>query len=958
MLSASGALCAADTDTIRFDIKPQSAGASLMKLAKAAGVQIVMSKGAGEGVSLPAVNGDYTLTQALELILTGTELSYEFTAENMVFIKERDDSSEGAPEDVDEEIVVVGSRLKSTASGSNIVVLTREEIKRQGFGSIEDVIRSLPQNFSDVNASSAQNNNLNSRDAQGQSAINLRGLGTENTLVLVNGRRWVQSPTFRDGTVNLNGIPFSAVERVEVMLDGASAIYGSDALGGVINIVLRESFQGGETIARFEDNRNGGGIWRLEQNASVGWDSGQALLTLSYSETDAVDQKKIFTTLDFRPRGGTDSRFTQVGQPGVVFIGPGFASLPAGDDGTNGLDNLSPDNITPFDPPGIVGAGVTASSENLNARLHIDQEIYDGFNLFGELLYTDNRSTSSSGYSNFAFRMVPTTNRFNDQGRPFFVSYAFVQETLDGLLPPFTTSSDHENLSYTLGFNADLPFAGWTLDFTASHAEGDSSFADFNLLDDVLAERLAGFRDANNNGVMDPGEELPAEQVLNPFGNGTAQNPAALQGLVGAASDGPFAPSNNTAKQGDYLLSANGELFSLPGGDAELALGTEYRTEKLELGSASLDPERDVESYFAELGLPIVGDSNGLPGVESLYLKIALRHDEYRFSGPFNGDDQPFVEKRFSKASPKVDLAWQVVPELKVRMSWGESFRAPNSRDIFAEPFFLPPFIFLPVIDPEFPEFGQQFPRVGFTGNPNLGPETADTKTFGFEWQPTGVLEGLLFSATYTDLDARDRVGTPSLRADAALIFEDGSGVVRGSDNRLISFLAPSLNLALQTSETVDFNIGYDLDTDWGAWQLGLNGTYTSSAMQQNSVTSEPIVLDGTERGQERVKARGSLSWSRDNMAASLFVNYSSSYNNVVRGGGAIPHRVSHYVTYDLNGAYELGESRWKFNGGVRNLFNRKFPFFDGFIRPYDDRRVDTRGRMVYLEVKKSYDIL
>lgn len=179
--------------------------------------------------------------------------------------EEADDEAQDKPE----EVVVTGTRLRDVISGVPIVVINREDMLLQGLGSVEDLVRSLPQNFSDVNAAATLDNSMNSVDAIGQSGVDLRNLGEGSTLVLVNGRRWVQSSTFGNGAVNLNGIPFNAIERVEVLTDGASAIYGADAQAGVINFILRDDFSGAETSLRQDIGANEGNILKIEQTAGV-----------------------------------------------------------------------------------------------------------------------------------------------------------------------------------------------------------------------------------------------------------------------------------------------------------------------------------------------------------------------------------------------------------------------------------------------------------------------------------------------------------------------------------------------------------------------------------------------------------------------------------------------------------------------------------------------------------------
>ena len=259
-------------------------------------------------------------------------------------------------------MTVTGSRLRTGISGSPMVVITREQIRRRGFSTVEDVVRSLTQNFSTINASVGLDNSLGSVDFQGQSAINLRGFGERSTLVLVNGRRWVQASAFGDGEVNINGIPFSAIERVEVLTSGASAIYGSDARAGVVNFILRKDFAGGGNCGpvRYGRPPRRFPACRTERGRILG--KGRASLQLSFTESDSVDPRKAgFVSLDFRSLGGSDRRYQpgsrdHSGQPAVVAYATSYVSgsgavflipvlplgaLPAGNDGTSGVFSQS-----------------------------------------------------------------------------------------------------------------------------------------------------------------------------------------------------------------------------------------------------------------------------------------------------------------------------------------------------------------------------------------------------------------------------------------------------------------------------------------------------------------------------------------------------------------------------------------------------------------------------------------
>ncbi len=997
----------APSTQMAFDIPAQQLRDALNDFGRQAGLSIAFYDDAVKSHRARALTGSFTPEAALVLLLRDSNLRYEFVNERTVAIRAedavlRDDSpahsgavdragaidglrlalneqkggpvaagsaaptygeqeqassaEEGEADKKSDatELTVTGSRLRNVSSGSNVQILTREDINRKGLGSVEDIMRYLPQNFSNVSSQPEALSGLS--ENSGVNAANLRGLGTGATLILVNGRRRAQSPAFRgDGTVNLNGIPFSAIERVEVLLDGASAVYGADAQGGAINFILRKAYSGSETTARYEQGSNGGDQYRIGQTLGTGWDSGNALINVSFTSADPVKARDAgLKNVDFTSQGGTNHGSTTWGQPGVVRSAGGalLGTLPKGDDGTGGLANLSLTNFTPFDP---VMANdqleITSVPETLAGSIRFDQELVEGFGVFGEVIY----SKSKVRYIGDVTRTratVPASNPYNDLGVPVNVAYYFSAELNAGLIPQPRFMNDSKSLSYTLGVDGELPFAGWTAELSATRSEDENTIGILTVDQGLLAERLSGF-DANNNPI-------PMNQVLNLFGNGSAQSPAALDGLFvgGGIFDGTGFGHTNTSEQNDYLLTAQGKIFELPAGEVKLLLGAEYRTETVVSFAPTVvaDPERENTSYFTELGVPLVGARNGFSGAYRLDLKVALRNDQYDFKGPF---DQPNVtsSRSLSKTVPKIDLAWYPVKELKLRASWGESFRAPGFSDMFGVGF--GPIGVVPLVDPENPGAGVQFPALFIGGNPDLAPELSDNRSVGFDWTPGGALTGLSLSTTWSKIDITDRITNLLVIAFTApdVLFSIPGAIVRdpvaGTLDRVNALMT---NVDQRRSEAIDLDATYDFDTDFGSFQLGLGGTYISELQDVLVSSAEPITLVETSAGPDRLRARGLVGWSRDNMSANLLVNYSSSYDQLETG---LPdRRIGHYVTSDLTGSYALYGSGWKFNGGIRNLFDRKFPFFNGGRAPWDPTRVNVRGRIIYLEATKSFDFL
>lgn len=886
--------------------------------------------------------------------------------------------------------VVTGSRLRDVTGGSPVFVLTREEIKQRGFGSMEDVMRSLPQNFSSVNAAATLDNSINSVDAMGHSMVNLRGFGVSSTLVLVNGRRWPQSSSFAsggEGAVNINGIPFSAIERVEILTDGASAIYGADAQAGVVNVILRDDYEGAETLVRYDMGAHGGDTRRVEQNLAFNWPGGGATLSLSYSDNESVDSRKAgLVTADFRPQGGRDQRWpledNPPGQPGVVGYGfPGFAivslgALPSGDDGANGVfAKLSPGNLVPWDSAALEAAESTSNSRRKSGHLTARHEILDGrAEVFGEFSFDYSQSWASGGSELFV-GVVPATNPYNDiPPHPLLgtvVSYSFAAEVAAGIMDPRSNDSDQNSRNITLGLRYELPFRDWEGEFSATRGKEESWFLYYSINQDLLAERIAGVDSAGN--------PLPLEQVINPFGNGSAQSPAAVgdlvQPLIGI--EGPANANWNTSRQDDYLLSLNGSLLSLPGGDMQLAAGGEFRTEQLDFSAdqsrstlfSVTDPERDIVSFFAELGVPLVGSGNRLAAVHSLGLKLALRSDEYSFSGPFAGPGQPFTEKKFDHVSPKVELSWYPASEWKLRASWGESFVPPASSDLFRPE--DEPVNFFRLVDINNPDLGFLFPDAYFTGNPDLEPEISETLAVGFDWTPGGALDGLSVSVTWLDTEFSDKFISSFdmyLLSDAQpeLFFAIPDAVIRDGSGNISRINLFPVNLYQRFSESLDVSLSYRFDTGrWGFYTVGLDATYTAKLEDVSAEGAEPTVLHGTPEGPERYKGRGYVNWAWGGAALTLTANYSGSYagsNAEVPPEERTPYdspqeRVDGYLTFDLTGSYEFANSGWRILAGARNIANKSFPFFDGFGTPWDPRRVDTRGRIVHLEVRKNYNL-
>ena len=300
-----------------LNVQMQEAGKSMLDLAAQANIHIILSEGVGKGVMLPELKGEYTLTDALDEILKGSGLSYEFISTDSIVVKKEKVGDENKKSnDTNEymdEIVVTGSRLITNPGQMTrqMTIFDRQEIERSGATRLDEFLRRLPQN---INAPSNLGSGiLISNFGLGEnvfagSSVNLRGLGSQYTLILIDGRRPPRGGQF-GGITDISNIPIDQVERIEVLYDGAAAIYGADAVGGVVNIITSRQYGGTTVTLTHEDTQQGGG---KRTNFSVGrtfpWSDGQLTARVGYQREQEID--------------GSQRRTSEIVSPEIFHITP------------------------------------------------------------------------------------------------------------------------------------------------------------------------------------------------------------------------------------------------------------------------------------------------------------------------------------------------------------------------------------------------------------------------------------------------------------------------------------------------------------------------------------------------------------------------------------------------------------------------------------------------------------
>ena len=883
----------AEDEPLVIEVEAQPLASALNSFSEQTGIQFAYVSTVADGIESPGTSGKAYPTQALDLMLAETGLTYSFINDTTIVVvaagssneahqggdsdskkpmpkpvlmaqdqttaPRRDqsltDSSGHDSDEADaviiqlEEIIVTGTNIRGVENPTSPVLqFDREDIDFSGARTVEDFLSTVPQNLGSTTQEASNSNNPFSADTGEFTTIDLRGLGAGSTLTLLDGRRL--APSGGGAFVDISAIPLGAVERVDVLTDGASAIYGSDAVGGVVNIITRTDYEDVEASARYGSVTDGGlDEYQLNLAGGLGWGSGNAFFGVEYRDRSALfAEDRSFVDLD----------------------GP-FTPNPQG--------SLVPEE----NAISLIGS--------------VSQDTGEKVTLNAKFLYTD-RETE--------------TNAF------FF---------------DFTQHAKNETWLATASLSYDITdelIAEVFVDYGEQQRDRSTSFTDFQ---DVNTEESA---------------------ILTV----------------------------------DALIS--GSLIDLPAGRLAFATGGQFRREEFTPGSLILfpdgAPERDITAVYGELLAPLVSPEAEVPLVDRLQLSVAGRYEDYSdFGDTFN---------------PKVGLLWGLTPDLSIRATYSESFRAPTLQSIFrseaAGVVLLAPGDFTyatpPADNPDllFPGF---FVGINLSGgSPGLQEETAEVITAGLTYEPSAV-PGLSISSTFYDISYTNRIENVStfdipripafaslltlnqdpievqrifdLESDPSVFFTDTVSnrflprdvnvgdigvIIRGGEQ----------NLSSRDVTGIDFTAAYAFDTSVGSFSADLNAAYvldyeftfgSSEIIDELNTLYRPIDL----------KLRGTLGWSLEGLSALAAVNYVDSYDdNIDR---SIENGIDSYTTVDLAFSIDMSE---RTDGGlfkgtriglnVLNLLDEEPPFvetIDGLN--YDPTNASALGRYITLNIRQTF---
>ncbi|KQY28069.1 TonB-dependent receptor [Caulobacter sp. Root487D2Y] len=853
-----------------------------------------------------------------------------------------DRAAQDVPDQIS-EIVVTGSSIRGVPpTGSNLISVSREDIRTIGANTTPDLLASVPQLNSFNTAPRAANGGA------GAFAPGLRSLPASATLPLMNGHRLVAGGTNQTNP-DFPFIPDLAIERVEIVADGASAIYGSDAVAGVVNFITRQHFSGVDASVRYGTADD---YHTFSASGLVGrdWGRGSVVASYQYAENgDILGADRDYRIVDLRPYGGVDTRTTVCPSPNVrvntTFYAVNYAAPALAPNTTNSCDNGAVTSLVP-------------KSRLHSAYVTARQDLNDRATLWGELLYSDRKDTVQAppppaagasggvilynlpGFANPFFKTPPGTGATTE----------FVQFRSDNLY-----GADHiDNIfrvragNSSAGVDAKLP--------------RDLKLSVYGTYDWATNDT---YLPAINPAALDAAAlGTTAATALDPFGAGTSPSVAAK--ITDYAGD-------LTIHQRTYLGAAkiDGPLADLPGGQLKIAVGAEYRRETFKqrgiYGGTQVpeDLTRDIKSVYGELFVPIVGDGNQAPLVHRLNLSLSGRYDHYSDFG--------------STTNPKVGVNWDPVSGLTLRGTYGRSFRAPGLRDVgatvgayyynaaaIAGSTFRDPTRGAAQVDTVF--------LLG--GNRDLQPEEARTYSVGADLHPDA-LPNFHASVTFYDIRYTNVIGTPG----GAIAFTDptfASVIYRNpTAAQLSSLLAiavpvnfvpgalPTIgnlldfrqgNFGVRKTNGLDFDVGYRQPTTFGALYAGLAGNYIFKFETQLSPTSP--VSDSLKLGVPKATLRGTLGAQVGQFNAVGFINYRDGVTGLyATPTGTAEYSAKAYTTVDLRFSMKLPYSGLakgtELGLQVNDLFDQDPPFFpqaEGIGGSYN-----PIGRYVALSLRKSF---
>ncbi len=910
---------------------------------------------------------------AMSLLIAMPAVAQDATA------KDESPASEGK---VLDEVQVIGSRIKrATVEGpAPVTIITREDFEREGFKTVADALQTLTQNT----AVSFTGDLATAGFTPNAQVVNLRALGPGYTLLLVNGRRPAQypQPYNRDNNVvNVRAIPSAMVERIEVLTGGASAIYGSDAVAGVVNVVLRTSYEGNSARVGFGTTEEGGGNnYQLEYVGGMNEDRWTTLYGLQYTKSDPVfaSQRDFLADLRNGPLGTTTNPQLALA---TLRFNPANAGITTSIyyPGQANCDRFGYTTVTTAARGQYCGGFTSPASrsianegETYAARVYTTFDATDDIQLFGGFNYYTSEQTASNGTefwstSNNVFLRTQDDRQVNGYFDPQFNEFTFLQRIFNpfelGGEKAASTLFDEATYDILLGSRGTL-FERFDWEAAVSYGRYDYKQDRPRLLaqgiTDYFLGPVTGFR-AAPNGLQYPIRAL----------NLTRWNAPITAEIYRGFATRVINEGETTAGTANFSLS--GELFELPAGPLGFASIIEFGRQTVDLRS---DPRtnplraRDNQTVYnlvssgrtvGDRDRAAIGAEFRLPILDVLTATFAARYDKY--------DDITAVDDAITYQG---GLEFRPLESLLIRASYATSFRAPDLQLVFAEGAAS----FSGILDEYACRAGVgvsdgRGPRTRaacnvngdptiyttqttIAGNPLLEEETGRSQTVGFVWDAT---DNLSLTADYYRIRLEDQSlqlssafllaneancrlgvrpdGRPFENSVDSAFCQNIFGLVSrqgGQTNTPITRINSAyINAALTDLSGIDATLRYDYDTDnIGRFILDL-GWSIQLTNKSRQFDSDPLVEFRNLLGNDsRSRARGSLQWRYDDWTTTVFgtrygtVFSAAGVDGTNTAGGTFPRRLKPFMVYNFTLSKRI-TSDLTASLGVINVTNNQY---------------------------------
>ena len=893
----------------------------------------------------------------------------------------------------EEAIVVIGSRIPGVAQDGAVqaLVVTREDILQSGAAETSDILRDLTVTAGGSGTFSTSTAGALSSDTPvGSSAVSLRGLGASSTLTLVNGRRASVSAFAlgQQSFIDAGSIPAAAIERVEVLPNGASALYGADAIAGVVNIVLRENFEGFEVSVSYGDSTAETDEGRFNLNAVWGanWGGHQVMAVADYFQRNALfDRDRAISRDSVRPsQQGFYPSFNDL----FLMVNdqteePADGGCSAADFGVGSLGEFCEVDTNDF-------VSTNDALESFGGLFTHRYRFSNGLEWFNEAIFqqTDSRGTSSPAN----FSRAPT-----DPENPNWPAALIADMIAEGRVSRFSAFNrfpifawgkfpepravEVESASFRLTTGLGLEFEnGWTLDASLLYGGNDRTQRGLSGL--VLSE---AFYDANLGNLCTDGSRVrrwdvtPSRPTARYFGQTCESlgrttlwyNPFGGQGQQAPGIDGAIrTKAERTGESRLWIadVAATGDLFALNGRLVQAAFGAEWRREELNdtpagvaratfrnpepilgFSSTSAQGERDAYAAFAELFIPLS---------DSFELQLAGRYDEYDgFGGDFN---------------PKVAFRFAPVDAFIVRGNWSTSFRAPSIAEAGAGTLLSSYTVSCRVTPQACNGSATATGRALLSedvANPNLQPEEAETWGLGFLFRPASSID---ISLDYWNIEHENLVGideddfirralagafpvvAPGLLPTGSPGLEVDRGFVTDAHFQLT-------NLGFQRTSGFDLSYTQYIDTALGEFSLLADVTYLLAFERKSSDSALVEDLAGTFRYPELL-ADVRLRWRGDRWGASVGANYTGAYDDdpAPRTLAAVglpadaQVEVDSWLVFDTSVTFDVTEKA-TVRLNVQNILDEEPPLVLGASANVDHINHDSLGRFISLRFTQSF---